>query len=67
MTQIWIAICVYLLLAYLKFASQIDKSFQQILRLLQLNLFDRRELRGLLVGEPSEPLKPQLQTRLQFS
>ena len=67
MTQIWIAICVYLLLAYLKFASQIDKSFQQILRLLQLNLFDRRELRGLLVGDPPEPLIPQLQTRLMFS
>jgi len=67
MTQIWIAICVYLLLAYLKFASQIDKSFQQILRLLQLNLFDRRDLRGLLVGDPPEPLIPQLQTRLQFS
>ncbi|MCP5418110.1 MAG: IS4 family transposase [Chromatiaceae bacterium] len=67
MTQIWIAICVYLLLAYLKFASQIDKSFQQILRLLQLNLFERRELRALLVGDPPEPSVPQIQTRLQFS
>ena len=67
MTQIWIAICVYLLLAYLKFASQIDKSFQQILRLLQLNLFDRRELRGLLVGDPPEQAVLQFQTRLQLS
>ena len=67
MTQIWIAICVYLLLAYLKFASQIDKSFQQILRLLQLNLFERREIRGLLVGDPPKPSVPQIQTRLQFS
>jgi len=67
MTQIWIAICVYLLLAYLKFASRIDKSFQQILRLLQLNLFDRRNLRNLLVGDPPEPLNPQLQTCIRFS
>ena len=67
MTQIWIAICVYLLLAYLKFASQIDKSFQQILRLLQLNLFDRRDLRCLLVGDPPESLIPPLQTRLLLS
>lgn len=67
MTQIWIAICVYLLLAYLKFASQISKSFQQILRLLQLNLFDRRELRRLLVGEPQDPPALQFQTTLQFS
>ena len=67
MTQIWIAICVYLLLAYLKFVSQISRSMQQILRLLQLNLFDRRDLRGLLVGDPPEPPAPQLQTSLQFS
>lgn len=67
MTQIWIAICVYLLLAYLKFASQISSSFQQILRLLQLNIFDRRDLRGLLVGGPQEPPSTQLQTSLQFS
>jgi len=66
LTQIWIAICIYLLLAYLKFASQIDKSFQQILRLLQLNLFDRRDLRCLLVGDPPEPSSLQLQTRLLF-
>ncbi len=67
MTQIWIAVCVYLLLAYLKFASQIDNSLQQIFRLLHLNLFDRRDLRGLLVGDPPEPPVPQLQTSLQFS
>lgn len=67
MTQIWIAICVYLLLAYLKFASQISKSFQQILRLLQLNLFDRRELRRLIVGEPQEPPELQFQATLKFS
>ena len=67
MTQIWIAICVYLLLAYLKFASQIDRSLQQILRLLQLNLFDRRELRSLLVGDPPEPPVLQFQTRLQLA
>jgi len=67
MTQIWIAICVYLLLAYLKFASRIGRSMQQILRLLQLNLFDRRDLRGLLVGDPPEPPALQLQSSLQFS
>ena len=67
MTQIWIAICVYLLLAYLKFASHIGQSMQQILRLLQLNLFERRGLHPLLVGDPPEPSPLQLQTRLKFS
>ena len=52
LTQIWIALCLYLLLAYLKFQSQLNKSMQQILRVLQLNLFEKRDLIGLLRGDP---------------
>jgi IS4 transposase len=52
MTQIWIALCIYLLLAFLKFQSKLHKSMQQILRLLQLNLFEKRDLMPLLRGDP---------------
>ncbi len=52
MTQIWIALCMYLLLAFLKFQSKLKKSMQQILRLLQLNLFEKRDLMALLRGDP---------------
>ena len=52
MTQIWIALCIYLLLAFLKFQSKLHKSMQQILRLLQLNLFEKRDLMALLRGDP---------------
>jgi putative transposase len=52
MTQIWIAVCVYLLLAFIKFQSKMKKSMQQILRLLQLNLFEKRDLMALLRGDP---------------
>ena len=52
LTQIWIALCVYLLLAYIKFQSKLNKSMQQILRLLQLNLFEKRDLMALLRGVP---------------
>ena len=52
MTQIWIAMSGYLLLAFLKFQSKLKKSMQQILRLLQLNLFEKRDLMALLRGEP---------------
>ena len=52
MTQIWIALCVYLLLAFIKFQSRLGKSMQQMLRLLHLNLFDKRDLMALLRGEP---------------
>ncbi len=52
MTQIWIAVCIYLLLAFIKFQSKINKTMQQILRLLQLNLFEKRDLAALLRGDP---------------
>jgi putative transposase len=51
MTQIWIALCIYLLLAFLKFQSKLQKSTQQILRLLQLYLFEKRDFLALLRGD----------------
>jgi len=43
-TQLWIALCAYLVLSFLKFQSKIAGSFQRMLRILQLNLFERRDL-----------------------
>lgn len=56
LTQIWIAMCIYLLLAFLKFQSKLKKSIQQILRLFQLNLFEKRDLMALLRGDPIKPI-----------
>ena len=67
MTQIWVAMCMYLLLAYIRFMSKLGLGMQQILRLLQLNLFDRRDLNALLRGDPPEPQVSPLQTRLQLA
>ena len=64
MTQIWVALCMYLLLAFIKFQSKLKKSMQQILRLLQLNLFEKRGLLALLRGDP--PID-QLDSTKQFS
>lgn len=52
MTQIWIALCAYLIVAYLKFIHGLTRSVQQIIRILQMNLFDKRELIPLLRGDP---------------
>ena len=60
MTQIWIALCMSLLLAFLKFQSKLTKSMQQILRLLQLNLFEKRDLMALLRDDPQRELNPNL-------
>ncbi len=50
MTQIWIALCTYLLLAYLKFSAKLSWSLQKILRVLQINIFIRRDLFDLMSG-----------------
>ena len=55
MTQLWIALCAYLVLAFLKFQSKLGHSMQQMLRLLQLNLFERRDFMELFV--PPRPRK----------
>ena len=60
MTQIWIAMCVYLILAFIKFRSKLTKSMQQILRLLQLNLFEKRDLMALLRGDPVHHNRPDI-------
>ncbi len=60
LTQIWVAMCVYLILAFIKLQSKITKSMQQILRLLQLNLFDKRDLMALLRGDPIHDSEPNI-------
>jgi len=67
LTQIWVAMCMYLLLAYIKLMSKLGLGLQQILRLLQLNLFERRDLQGLLRGDPPVPNISPMQTRLQLA
>jgi len=67
MTQIWVAMCMYLLLAYIKFMSELGLGMQRILRLLQLNLFERRDLQSLLRMDPPIPIIYPMQTRLQLA
>ena len=61
MTQVFVALCVYLILAYLKFQSRIGHSLQQMSRLIHLNLFARRDLIELF-KPPPDPIyqSPQL-------
>ena len=67
LTQIGIAMCVYLLLSYIRFLHKIQPSLQQMLRLLQLNLFEQRDLLALLRGDPPEPPVSPHQAALVFS
>ena len=66
LTQLWVAICMYLLLAYLKFVMRSGWSLHGMLQVLQLNLLERRPLPGLFTTPspspppPSDSLGPQL-------
>ncbi len=61
LTQVWIALCVYLLVAFLNFKAKLGSSMQQILRVLQLNLFSRRNLADLFKPPDRQPrVSPQL-------
>jgi len=49
LTQLWIALlCVFLLLSYFKYMAKFRGSISEILRLLQLKLFERRPFSDLL-------------------
>jgi hypothetical protein len=63
-TQLWIALCAYLLLAFIKFQAKLGHSFQRILRILQLNLFERRSLWELF--KPPEEKPPLQNNQLQL-
>jgi hypothetical protein len=61
MTRVWIAKCVYFMLAYIKSIDTISLSLQQMTRLLQLqlNLFKRRELQELFRVFREYPPEPK--------
>lgn len=51
-TQLWIVLCAYLVLSFLKFQSKIGASLQRRLQILQINVFERRDLMELFKPLP---------------
>lgn len=47
-TQVWIAVCVYVLIAIIKKTCHLDKSIYEILQILNVSLFDKTPLISLL-------------------
>ena len=52
--------CVYLILAFNKPQSKLRKSMQQILSILQLNLFEKRDLMALFPGDSVHDNRPNI-------
>ncbi len=44
LTQIWVALCAFLLIHYFKWVNALDQTAQRIIQLLQLNWFERRNI-----------------------
>jgi len=65
MTLLFTALCIYLLLAYIKFSNGFSQSLQQISRLLPVNLFAKRTLSQLFRPPPERRESiPQLRLAL---
>jgi putative transposase len=52
-TQVWVALSTYRILAFRRFKAGLGMSFQQMVRLLQINLFERRKLIELCSPPPA--------------
>ena len=64
-TQIFVALCIYLLIAYQKFLSQTGYGLQAVFRLMQLNAFVRKPIADLLCPRKAEPPDPQFDLTLR--
>lgn len=64
MTQIWIAMISYLLLAYARHCAKKGWTVQRIMRVLQVSLFERKSLTELLNPLPPDKQKRDPQMRI---
>jgi hypothetical protein len=64
-TQIFVALCVYLLTAYQKFVSQTAYGLQAVFRLIQINAFVRKPVADLLCPRKDQPPDTQLDLTLR--
>ena len=60
LTQIWIAMITYLLLAFARHSAKTGWTVQRILRVMQMNLFECRSLKKILSPDPPRHKKTNL-------
>ena len=64
LTQLWVAMITYLLVAYARYAAQAGWTVYRMLRVLRLNLFERKTLQEVLNPSPPDPKENEPQMRL---
>jgi hypothetical protein len=65
-TQIWSAVCVYVLVAIVKKRLAIKASLYEMLQILSLTLFEKTQLLSLFVGIPCENPDPAADNQLNL-
>ena len=61
MTQVWVALCLYLILAFIRFISKTVHSMREVLNWIRINLFSNEILDDYLIPKMTEPIvHPQL-------
>ena len=65
-TQIWSAVCVYVLVAIVKKRLAIKASLYEMLQILSLTLFEKTQLLSLFTDIPSENLNPFADNQLNL-
>ena len=63
LTQIWVAMITYLLVSFARHSARAGWTVQRILRVIQLNLFERRALGDILNPDPPRQKKGEPQMR----
>jgi hypothetical protein len=66
-TQIWISVCVYVLVAIVKKQVQSDKSLYSILQILSVNAFEKEPLQQVLSDSASQSGEGDICNQLLFS
>jgi putative transposase len=59
LSQIWVALCTYLLLSYFKWVNGLHQTIRQIIQILQLTWFERRSLIGLFELQNPIPIEAE--------
>ena len=67
MTQLYVALIAYLLLCMFKFLSKLPASLQNLLRVIQLNLFRRCSLEELFEPPPKEDINGNINKQLTLN
>ena len=64
--HLWVAICTYLIVAYVKALLKSEYSIYQIMQILNVSIFDKTQLRDLLCPQPKIHVNQNFKEQLLF-